>query len=77
MANRRDPATLIQEVVDHPDRHEGNALVLLLSGSGGWRDVVTVVSYDGVNHRLERAARLYIERRRPIGRVFGVTARLN
>ena len=52
-------AALIQDVVNRPDWHDGNALVLLLSGSGR-RDAV---SYDGARRRqrLERAPRLYIE----------------
>ena len=54
-----DLAALIQEVIDHPDWYEGNALVLLISGSGerwAW-------SYNAAreNHRLEHAPRLYIE----------------
>ena len=52
-----DLSALIQEVVDRPDWHEGNALVLLISGSGE-RDAW---SYDGARRRLERAPRLYIE----------------
>ncbi|MDA2923724.1 Ig-like domain-containing protein [Acidobacteria bacterium AH-259-L09] len=51
-----DLAALIQEVIDRPDWQEGNALVLLISGSDrGERDVW---SYDGSR---ERAPRLYIE----------------
>ena len=54
-----DLAALIQEVVDRSDWQEGNAFVLLISGSqSGDRDVV---SYDGAGRRLERAPRLYIE----------------
>ncbi len=49
-------AALIQEVVNRPDWREGNALVLLISGSGD-RDAW---SYDRT-HRRERAPRLYIE----------------
>ena len=53
-----DLAALIQEVVDRPDWQEGNALVLLISGSGGERDAE---SCDGGGP--ERAPRLYIETR--------------
>ena len=54
-----DLAALIQEVVDRPDWHEGNALVLLISGSGqraAW-------SYGAARQvqRLEHAPRLHIE----------------
>ena len=54
-----DLAALIQEVVDRPDWHEGNALVLLISGSGQR----TAWSYGAARQRqrLERAPRLYIE----------------
>ncbi len=55
---------LIQEVVNRPDWREGNALVLLISGSGRRR----ATAYDsisdaagGARQRLERAPRLYIE----------------
>ena len=54
-----DLAALIQEVVNRPDWHEGNALVLLISGSGRR----SAVAYDDalLSQRLERAPRLYIE----------------
>jgi hypothetical protein len=59
-ARQRTPdlAALIQEVVDRPDWHEGNALVLLISGSGGERGAW---SYDGAARSLEHAPRPYIE----------------
>ena len=58
-----DLAALIQEVVDRPDWHDGNAVVLLISGSGqriAW-------SYGAARQelRLERAPRLYIELAEP------------
>ena len=66
-ASERTPdlAALIQEVVDRPDWHEGNALVLLISGSD--RGERNAWSYDGAreNQRLEHAPRLYIELAEP------------
>ncbi len=58
-----DLAALIQEVVDRPDWHEGNALVLLISGSGQR----TAWSYGAARQeqRLEHAPRLSIELSEP------------
>ena len=56
-------AAVIQEVVDRPDWRVGNAIVIFPDGSEAASDGVSVVSYEGINHRLERAPRLYIERR--------------
>ena len=54
-----DLAALIQEVVDRPDWREGNALVLLITGSGHR----SARSFDAARRGLEHAPRLYIERR--------------
>jgi len=58
-----DLAALIQEVVDRPDWNEGNALVLLMSGSRNR----SARSFDGARARrgLEHAPRLYIELAEP------------
>ena len=50
---------LIQDVVNRPDWRAGNALVLLIRGSGRREGL----AYDGARRqqRLEHAPRLYIE----------------
>ena len=58
-----DLAALIQEVVDRPDWHDGNALVLLISGSG--QRIVWSYGAARQEQRLEHAPRLYIELAEP------------
>ncbi len=52
-----DLSTLIQEVVAHADWQEGNALVLIISGSGKR----VAMSYDGAAAVRQNVPMLYIE----------------
>ncbi|MFH1920030.1 MAG: hypothetical protein ABIP48_09115 [Planctomycetota bacterium] len=63
LENQRTPdlSSLIQEVVDQPDWHEGNALVFVISGSGRR----TAQSHDG---SLNGQPTLYVEHEATTGR---------